>query len=476
MVIKFTQLTQFSKFSQFKREKINSINYVNRVNFLLFAFCSLLIILGGCASFPQKEYTLAIVNGEPVVEDDLKYSLQIAHRREDLSTAGELNLSKFIQKLIDDRLIIQEARSMGMEEYPEVQQAIQAYILRESVIRLYNEEIVNKVSVSYDEIRNYYKSLKGKDVSEEELDNLKPSIEKNIRKQKEKERGDEYLKYLKEHQTVKVDEEILSSINLDENNDGIDTTKEERILAEVNGFSLTVRDFVALAKSYPKKSKEDILNEWIDRKVIDSEALNRHYELKTDLKDMVSRYKGQVLKNTFIKRIIIPQVSISENVLEEYYSSHKDDFTTPTLFKIQHITVKTKEDAEDIINSLQNGADFSWLAKKRSIDPSAQDDRNVKWITKAEMQEPVKKVIETLKPGETSQVIEVDSQYKIIKLLDRKEGEVEDFEKVKNKVYKMVFEEQINKLLDNYISLLKRDAVITINEEAIKSLESKLQR
>ncbi|MGB9716206.1 MAG: peptidylprolyl isomerase [Thermodesulfovibrionales bacterium] len=439
---------------------------------MLFALCSLLFFLSGCASFSHRENILAFVNGEPIVEDDLKYSLQIAHRREDLSSAKELNLSKFIQKMVDDRLIIQEARSMGMEEYPEVKQAIEKYILRESVTRLYNEEVVKKVTVSEDEIIDYYK----KKSPDENLENLRTSIEKHLRKQKERERGDEYLRYLKEHHTIKVDQGLLSLITLEENNNEKIDLSEERILAGVNGYTLTVRDFIALAKSYPKKSKEEILNDWIDRKVIDSEALNRHYELKTDLKDMVERYKGQVLKNTFIKRIIIPQVNISDEILEEYYLSHKENFKKPNLFKIQQITVNTKEDAEDILKSLQDGADFSWLAKKRSVDSSAQNGGDIGWLTKAEMQEPVKRVIETLNAGDISQVFKIDSQYRIIKLLDVKEGDVEKFEKVKNEVYKKVFEEKVNNLLDEYISLLKKDADIKINEEAIKALEDKVQK
>jgi hypothetical protein len=97
----------------------------NLYRLLFYALCSMLIILGGCASLPQKKNILAVVNGEPITEDDLKYSLQIAHRKEDLSSAGELNLSKFVQKLVDDRLIIQEARRMGMENYPEVEKLLQ---------------------------------------------------------------------------------------------------------------------------------------------------------------------------------------------------------------------------------------------------------------------------------------------------------------------------------------------------------------
>jgi peptidyl-prolyl cis-trans isomerase C len=537
----------------------------NLYRLLFYALCSLLIIFGGCASLTHKENVLAVVNGDPITEDDLKYSLQIAHRKEDLSSAGELNLSKFVQKLVDDRLIIQEARRMGMENYPEVEQAVQAYVLRESVVRLYNDEIVRKVTVSENDLRSYYKRnyeqfilgiievdseekaqeileqlekggdfvelarkystnpsqkdrgevtlrrgslspqvekavsdlklgefsevlkiqnkyyiiklISRKEAPDEELESFRASIEKNIRKQKEKERSDEYLKYLREHQNIKVDKELLAAIKLDGANGELEKlSKDERTLAEVNGSLLTVGDFVALAKPYPKKPKEEILNDWIDRKVVDHEALNRHYELNPDLKNMVYRYRNQLFKNTFIKRVVIPQITISDKTLEEYYLTHQKSFIKPESFKIQQITVKTMDDAQDILNSLQKGADFSWLAKNRSIDSAAQEGGDIGWLTKAEMTEPVKKIIETLKAGDVSPVLKLDSQYRIIQLLDRKEGEVEEFDKVKNAVYRMVFEEQLNSLLNNYISQLKKDADIKMNDEAIGLLEKKVQK
>jgi peptidyl-prolyl cis-trans isomerase C len=532
---------------------------------LLTTYCLLLAAFWGCASLPQKENILAVVNGEPITEEDLKYSLQIAHRKEDLSSAGELNLSKFVQKLVDDRLIIQEAYRMGMDEYPEVQQALQAYILRESVVRLYNEEIVRKVTISENDIQSYYKKnyeqfvlstievdseetaqeileqlkqggdfgelarnystnpsqkdrgevtlrrgslspqvekavsdlklgefsdvlkiqnkyyiikvISRKEAPDEELESFRASIEKNIRKQKEKERSDEYMKYLREQQGIKVDQELLAVIKLDVGNEEIEKlSKDGRTLTEVNGSLLTVGDLVALAKPYPKKSKEEILNEWIDRKAVDHEALNRHYELNPDLKNMVYRYRNQLLKNTFIKRVVIPQITISDKTLEEYYSTHQKSFIKPASFKIQQITVKTMDDAQDILNSLQKGADFSWLAKNRSINSAAPEGEYIGWLTKAEMPDPVKKIIETLKPGDVSPVLKLDSLYGIIQLLDSKEDEVEEFDNVKNAVYRMAFEEQVNSLLNNYIFLLKKDADITMNDEAIRLLEKKVQK
>jgi peptidyl-prolyl cis-trans isomerase C len=575
MAIKFTQFLQFTQFTKFtwfsQSEELvnseNSVNLVNRVsyvNFLLFIFCIIFVFLGGCASLQHKEDVLAVVNGEPITAGDFKYSLTISHRREDLSSAGALNLSQFVQKLIDDRLIVQEARRMGMEDYPEIQQALRAYISRESVVRLHDDEIVKKVKVTDEEIKSFYKKnyqqfvlgiiradteekareilqqLRGgkdfqelareyspdpsqkdagevtlrrsslnpvvdraisnlkpgeftgvigvgnkfyivklvtrKEAPDEGLESVKNNIERALRKQKEKKRSDEYLEYLRKRFTVHVNDEIFSSIHLAEKSETEKLSQDERVLVEINGSTLTVGDFVSLAKSYPKRSKELILNDWIEQKLVDLEALSRHYEKQKDFKEMVDRYEDQILKRTFINRVIVPQIVLSDEALKEYYLAHQESFMKPASFKIQQITVKTMQDAEDMVNDLKSGAEFSWLAKNRSVDSAASEGGNLGWLTKAEMPEPVRKIVETLKPGDISPILKIDSFYRIIQLLDRKEGEVEEFAKVKGVVQRAAFEEQVNDILNRYIGQLKKDSDIRVNDEEVKLLEEKVQK
>jgi parvulin-like peptidyl-prolyl isomerase len=148
----------------------------------------------------------------------------------------------------------------------------------------------------------------------------------------------------------------------------------------------------------------------------------------------------------------------------------------PAQVKILQITVKTLNDAQTILNNLQNGADFSWLAKNRSVDSAASEGGDIGWITRAELPEPVRKIIDTLKPGDISPVVRIDSQYRIVQLLDRKEGEVENFDKVKAAVYRAAFEEQADTLLNKYIAQLKKDAAITVNDKAVRLLEEKVQK
>jgi parvulin-like peptidyl-prolyl isomerase len=536
-----------------------------RGGLLLFVLCSLFVLLCGCASFLQKEKVLAVVDDEPITEGDLKYSLSISHRREDLSSAGTLNLSQYVQKLIDDRLIIDEARRMGVDQYPEIQQAIQAYILRESVVRLHEEEIAQKVSVTEKDIAGFYKKnyeqiilglieveskekaeeileqlkkggnfrelvqkysihpskkdggeivlkrislptyigeavshlkpdefsdvikmmdkyyivklINRKDAPDEELERQGRNIERAVRKLKEKERSDEYLKFLRERAAIKIDRELLSAINLSGGAQEIEKlAKDKRTLVEINSSVLTVGDFVTMAIPYNRKSNEDILNSWIDRKIVDHEALSRHYENNPDLNKMIYRYENQLLKNTFIKKVIIPRIEISDETLEDYYSSHQKNFVNPASFRIQQITVKSMDEVREVLNNLQNGADFSWLAKRRSVDSAASKGGDAGWVTKAELPAPVSEIIDGFKVGDISPIIKIDSLYRIVRLQGKAEEGVKKFNEVKDAVYKACFNEQLNTLLDKYVNQLKTDTQIKIYDEEVRSLEKKLQR
>jgi parvulin-like peptidyl-prolyl isomerase len=92
------------------------------------------------------------------------------------------------------------------------------------------------------------------------------------------------------------------------------------------------------------------------------------------------------------------------------------------------------------------------------------------------MPKPVKEIVVTLKPGDVSPIIEIGSLYSIIRLQDRREGEIEEFDKVKDAVYRAYFEDQLNTILNEYISQLKKDADIKINDKAVASLKEKLQK
>ncbi len=453
---------------------------------LLIALCSFLVFGGGCAASGKKEKVFAVVNGESITEGDLTYSLNIAHRREDLSSTKTINILQFLQKLIDDKLIIQEAHRMELNRLPEIQQALKAFILRESVVKLHNEEIANKVSVSEEDIRSYYKKNYGKkEAPDEELEKIREGIKRDVRKVKEKERSDEYLKLLREQSPLKIHRELLAAVKLDGSKEEIEKLRnDKRPLVELYDYTMTMGDFAAEAVNVKEKQspdiekiKESIIDRWIDYKLIDHEALRRHYETDPDLKEIINDYKDQLMKNMFIKKIIMPKIEISDKILNDYYASHQKDFLMPRKYRIQKIILKTAEDANAVLQSLRNGADFAWMAKNKSTEPSDEDSGGgAGWLTKNELPEPVREIIDTLKVGDISPIIKIDSLYRIVRLQDKTEEEVKEFKKVKDAVYRACFNEQINTLFNNYVTQLKTEAQIKIYDEEVRSLEERLQK
>ncbi len=522
---------------------------------------SLVIVsLWGCALIPKQESELAFVDGEPITKKDIEYSLQIAHRREDLSTTTTLDISQYIQKQIDDRLIIQETRRMGMDTFPEILGKVRAYVLRESVSRLYNEEIINRAIVTEEDINDYYKKnymryiVDAVEVSAEEdakgileklksgesfkelslkypvdfpkqegdqhilarnslkpdikrlLDNLKPgetsditkiddkyliiklisiqealpedlngvrsAIEGTLKTQKIQERSDEYLARLNEKANVKINRELLSSITFSQgSNERERWLKDQRPLIEVGGEVLTVGDFTALLQASDEKTKEKILKRWLDRKIVDQEALNRNYEAEMDFRDEVRRYRDENLKNIFTKNIIDPKIKIENKEVNDYYLSHQEAYTKPVSYKIQQITLKTPEDAQHVLGSLKGGASFSWLAKTKSTDYLAEKGGILGWKTKDELDDPERKIVDTLEPGDVSPILEIDSVYRIIRLMEKTGKEVKEFSEVKDSAFRSVYREKFREIYRDYIDKLKKEARIEMNEEAIREFE-----
>jgi parvulin-like peptidyl-prolyl isomerase len=542
---------------------ISQQSVVNSI-LLLAAFCLLFTVFSGCATFSQKESVLAVVDGAPITEGDLKYALGIAHRKENLSSAGTLDIRQYVDKLVDDRLIMNEARNAGMDKYPEVRQAIDAYILRESVIKLRDEEILRKVSVTEQESEEFYRTnyvrfalriietdsgekaqtildelKRGSDFVEsakkysthpaqqkedeiiltglslssglrepvyeltpgetsgpvqigdkyyivrlvrrekapmEEFGKVRGQVEKVIRKQKEKARSDEYIAYLRGKGEITTDQELLSEVSL--TGSGEERKKwleDRRPLTTVNDAELAVSDFLSSIPPRNRESKEELIERWIERKLVDQEALSRHYENDPDMKRSIRRYEDQLLKDTFIKRIVFPQIKITEQTLKDYYGKHKDAFTKPVCYNIRQITVKNREEAEEIVKSLSGGVDFSWLAKRKSVDPYADKGGDAGCQTKKELPEQARDLIDTLKTGEASPVVQLDQIYRVFMIRGQEGGTVEEFEKVKEAVTRACFSEQLDALMEKYVNQLKADARIDIYTDEISAFEKKVK-
>jgi parvulin-like peptidyl-prolyl isomerase len=541
-----------------------------KVAFLHIMLCLLLSgVLVGCSSVGTKKDVLAVVNGVPVTEDDLAFALDIEHRREKLGAATSVDVTGYLEKLISDLLIAEEARRMGLEQTPEIQDKVQAFIKQQSVMKLHEEEIVRKVSVSEDEVREYYfryyetftvglieveneeladelllriekgedlgqiarehsthhsaqndgvivytkkavessprfeeiiqalepgqtsepEELLGKyyivqlksreDAPSDEFEKTAPEIKALLKKEKKKAREDEYLQQLRSQADIEIHDDVLATLNMEEYEQKKDEwLNDARVLARVHDKVLTVADLIeSLQKATGKKMKakkaDTYVNNWIDFRVVDHEAIRRQYVNEPKLRAEMERYIDQLVRRMFIQTAIYPNINVSDESVSDYYASHQDRYRTPVSYRFEEISVSTREEADDIMDSLEKGSDFLWMAKQNRGD-AEMPGRSEGWILESQLPPYIRDLAGSMAVGDISPVQKVDdANYIILRMSAKKGGETRPLESIKRKVVSDYVSDQVQSITADYVERLKEDAEIIVHHEAIEALDKK---
>ena len=176
-------------------------------------------------------------------------------------------------------------------------------------------------------------------------------------------------------------------------------------------IKLSVKDFLAEVKL----SEEDIKT-FYDRT---KESLREPLKLKIEyLTYPYERFKAAV--------------QISDQEIEEYYQSNlTGKFRKPKEIKVRYISLRVKPDAdakqkasiraraEAIVKEARAGKDFAQLAKRDSDDASATKGGDLGWLTLGQLPPTLAPIFE-LEKGKVSDVIESPMGFQIVKIEDTK--------------------------------------------------------
>lgn len=86
----------------------------------------------------------------------------------------------------------------------------------------------------------------------------------------------------------------------------------------------------------------------------------------------------------------------------------------------RHILVVTQDQAQEVLNQLQSGADFATLAQQVSIDPGSKSKGGeLGWFGRGVMDKPFEDAAFALQPGETSGVVQGANGFHVIQVMER---------------------------------------------------------
>jgi peptidyl-prolyl cis-trans isomerase C len=242
------------------------------------------------------------------------------------------------------------------------------------------------------------------------------------------------------------------------------------VLATVNGEPVTKAEVNQLLKAQrvtydqlPAQYKQKVLDDIITQALIIQKAEKSGIEHTKEYKKELEKLKKQLALRVFIKHKL-DNISVSEKEAKQFYNKNKElMFKQPAQVKARHILVKSKEEAEKIIDELKHISryeleqKFIELAKKKSVGPSSRMGGELGWFTRDKMIPAFSVVAFKLPKGDiTLKPVHTRFGWHIIYVEDKKVGGYVPFEKVKP----LIIQQLKMKKLKKYVDEIKNSAHI----------------
>jgi peptidyl-prolyl cis-trans isomerase C len=247
----------------------------------------------------------------------------------------------------------------------------------------------------------------------------------------------------------------------------------ETILASFGEYTITVGELNQVWEQVPEDykvqlDKSMILDQMISEKLLIQEAINAGLEKDNDVLEQIKKMSEQILVQALIEREILDKVDVNDEEALEYYEQNKDSFTEKEQVHLYNILLENEEEAQNILDQLTAGADFSEMAIEKSTGPSAAQGGDLGYVSAGTIIPEIEEVIFALEVDELSGVVKSDFGFHILKITDKKPETIKTFEEVKEDIIQTLLPTKQKEAFDNLLEELKGKVEIEINEEALK--------
>lgn len=255
---------------------------------------------------------------------------------------------------------------------------------------------------------------------------------------------------------------------------------EQIIVATANSnVKITQAELDRVIKNYQQKSRKEsttkeekikLVHNLIRRQLILQQDETNAYRNDVLIKQQVKSYEDSLVIQKFLSEKIGRRLTPSEQELSDYYRKNRHMFASPAKVEARHILLRTRPEAEEIMQKLKQGEDFVQLAKDFSIDlPLAREGGQMaKYpIPKGEALPELDEVLFMLAEGEMSPIVDTEFGFHIIRIDTIFPPSFKSYEEVREDIKKQLTRQLHNEAYEEMAAQLEKSAEIVIFEDRI---------
>ncbi len=227
----------------------------------------------------------------------------------------------------------------------------------------------------------------------------------------------------------------------------------DTVLARVNGEEITLGHLIvakaALPAQYQQLPNEVLFDAILDQLVQQTLLGQEHGDQVPQRVELALENERRSLLAAETLQEIMRVVTTEEALQAAYDEKYADGFGGDE-FNASHILVNTEEEAKEVKELLENGADFAATAKEKSTGPSGPNGGSLGWFGEGAMVPEFEQAVLGLEPGEVSDPVQTQFGWHIVKLNEKRKAEAPALEEVRgelsNEIQQQAIEDRVAEL------------------------------
>lgn len=248
-----------------------------------------------------------------------------------------------------------------------------------------------------------------------------------------------------------------------------------RVLDELVGYRLLSQEAAARKVTVPEAEVDarmaQIQGQFPDPAMFAKMLADR----KVTLQQVREDTRRDLVIARMLQNEVEPNAAVKPEQVDDFYAKNPEQFAEGEKVRASHILISADKGAdaktraaararaESILKDVKAGKDFAALAKQHSQDPgSGAQGGDLGFFEQGQMVGPFNDAAFSMKPGTTSDLVETDFGFHIIKVVDRQAGRTVPLTEVRPQLEQFLLQQNRREQTNAFISGLRTKGKIEI--------------
>ena len=261
----------------------------------------------------------------------------------------------------------------------------------------------------------------------------------------------------------------------------LDLAEKALVLGSYKGGQLTLGDYLSNLRRVPPDKRPDFdqydsLSEIVFQMslmdILQVEAKALGLENNKKYKTKITRFKELAMADVMRNDSIPYAVELDEGEVQEYYDTHKEEFTIPMQYRLLEIQTADEEEAHTYARTIKTEEAFQKKAGEVTLRPGKKKVNGDLGLIRREHYPELFDLAENLKRGNIAGPVKVSDKYSVIWVQERIKPVVQDFSLVKSRIIDKLTRDKGDDLFRRWIDDMKKRIPIEVYDDVlVKSID-----